>query len=75
MSAESLTAALRGLGVECAVETEGTLAVLVPAGDIALLEGEEGRRAVLALLSAHGFTHVALELFDDAGDGAPLPRD
>jgi hypothetical protein len=74
MSAEGLAAALRDLGVDCAIEARGKLAVLLLAGDAAPLERDEGRRAALALLGAHGFTHLALELFDDAGDGAPLPR-
>ena len=73
MSAEGLAAALRDLGVDCAVEARGKLAVLL-AGDASPLERDDVRQAALALLGPHGFTHLALELLDDAGDGASLPR-
>lgn len=74
MSADSLGAALRALGIPCTVEAQGRLAVLVPDGDVSLLERDDVRRAAVVLLADHGFTHLALELVD-AGGGAALPRD
>jgi serine/threonine protein kinase HipA of HipAB toxin-antitoxin module len=57
--------ALRDLGVRCAVEARGTLAVVIPAVGERALEDTATRRAVLAALRAHGFTHVAVEPADD----------
>jgi hypothetical protein len=74
VSAETLGAALRALGIACSVEAQGRLAVVIPDGDVTLLEQDEVRRAALALLGDHGFTHLALELVD-AGGGATFPRD
>ena len=79
MTAASLEVALRALGVECAVETRGALAVLVArAGAVDALATAATRRAATELAREHGFSHVALELVDDdagAATGAPLPRD
>jgi hypothetical protein len=74
VSADTLGAALRKIGIACSVEAQGKLAVLIPEGDVSVLEQAEVRRAALALLGDHGFTHLALELVD-AGGGAALPRD
>ena len=57
--------ALEAVGVRCAVERRGALAVLTPARGDRALERPEVRREVLAILRAHGFTHAAVELGDD----------
>jgi len=90
MSAASLEADLLAIGIECTVEAHDRLAVLIPARDSAVLRDAQLRRAAIALLPAHGFTHLALELTgsglgigtdarsgSDAGviDGAALHRD
>ena len=90
MSAATLEAGLRALGITCAVEAHERLAVIIPTGDTTMLEDARIRRAAMALLPAHGFTHLALELTvpdlglgeeaghaSDAGaiDGAALHRD
>jgi hypothetical protein len=62
--AQSPEAALRALGVNCTVEARGTLAVLTPARGERGLEEATVRRAVLAALRAHGFTHAAVEPCD-----------
>ena len=82
MSAESgapdaagLERALRAAGVPCVVDAFDRLAVVVPGpGGTALADAELRRRA-LALVAAHGFTHLALELTEDstATARAPLP--
>ena len=59
---------LRMIGVECAVEPRGALAVLTPAPGDRSLERADVRREVLAILRAHGFTHAAVEVAD--GDRA-----
>ena len=84
MSAESLEAALRAEGIDCVVEERERLAVIVPGPRGLDLSSVELRRRALALLPAHGFTHLALELLppperaagtDSAAErGAPLPR-
>lgn len=86
MSAESLEAALRAQGIDCVVEERERLAVIVPGPRGLDLSSAELRRRALALLPAHGFTHLALELLparpperaagtDSAAErGAPLPR-
>jgi hypothetical protein len=65
----SVEAALRALGVRCAVERRGALAVLTPARDDRTLERGEVRRDVLAVLRAHGFTHAAVEVADEDDRG------
>ena len=63
---DSLDAALRGLGVRCTVEERGPLAIVTPAAGERAFERAAVRRRVLCILRAHGFTHAALELADDA---------
>jgi len=90
VSAATLEAGLRALGITCAVEAHERLAVIIPVGDPTMLEDARLRRAAIALLPAHGFTHLALELTgsdlglgEEAGgasdreaiDGAALHRD
>ena len=81
-NATALAAAIAELGVQCALEARGGLALLLPAAEsVATLQAPEVRRAVLALAREHGFTHVAIELPSDrrgAGErdtDAPLLRD
>jgi hypothetical protein len=81
-NASALAAAIGELGVDCALEVRGGLALLLPTEHGALvLQADETRRAVLALAKRHGFTHVAIELPSDRRksstppDDAPLPGD
>jgi hypothetical protein len=81
-NATALAAAIAELGVQCALEARGGLALLLPVAEsVATLQAPEVRRAVLALAREHGFTHVAIELPSDrrgAGErdtDAPLLRD
>lgn len=81
-NATALAADLATLGLQCALEARGGLALLLPqAESVAQLEEDETRRAVVALAKLHGFTHVAIELpserrLSSATDpDAPLPRD
>lgn len=66
--------ALRALGVRCAVEARGNLAVVITAVGERALEDAVTRRAVLAALQAHGFTHVAVEPADDRPATTPDAR-
>ena len=74
MSAEALELSLRALGIECRVEGIERLAVLIPDGAVSVLEDARIRREAAAILRAHGFTHLALEIVDDAPDRATLHR-
>jgi hypothetical protein len=56
---------LRALGVRCTVEARGNLAIVIPAVGERALEDGATRRAVLAALRAHGFTHAAVDPSDD----------
>ena len=77
MSAASLEAALATLGLRCEVEAHEGLAVLLPHDDAgARLQDPAVRHAALAILSEHGFTHLALELeTGEPASRASLPRD
>ena len=75
MTETRLEDALRAHGVDCVVQAHGTLAVIVPSGELARLGEPLRRREVVALCAAHGFTHVALELPADGPDDEALPRD
>ena len=59
--------ALRELGLHCAVEARGNLAIVTPASGERALEDATVRRAVLAALRACGFTHAAVEPSDENG--------
>ena len=74
MSAATLEAALRELGVRCRVEGIDRLAVIAPADADAGQAAIRVRREALRLLPTHGFTHLALELPSES-DRAPLHRD
>jgi hypothetical protein len=67
----SVEAALRALGVRCTVEARGNLAVVIPAPGEHAFEDAGVRRAVLAALRAHGFTHAAVEPCDEPDPGTP----
>ena len=74
--AAGLERALRAAGVSCVVDAFDRLAVLVPGPGGCALTGDAALRGrALALLAAHGFTHLALELTGDpsAASRAPLP--
>ncbi len=75
MSAETLEAALRDLGIECRVEAIDRLAVITPESDEVEQATIRARREMLRLLPAHGFTHLALELRSESADRAPVHRD
>jgi hypothetical protein len=80
-NASALALEIAALGVRCALEARGGLALLLPeTGSVEMLQSSDTRRAVLALARQHGFTHVAIELPSDRrGAGretdAPLLRD
>lgn len=67
----TLARALAAHGVRCRVEARGRLAVLV-AADHAPLGDPATRRRVANLATAHGFTHVALELDPPSDDREAL---
>jgi hypothetical protein len=80
--AAALATAIAKLGVECALEVRGGLALLLPTAEgAAALQRDDTRRAVLALAKEHGFTHVAIELPNERrkastpSTDAPLLRD
>ena len=75
MSAATLEAALRELGIHCRIEAIDRLAVIAPETDDAEQATIRLRREALRLLAAHGFTHLALELPSESADRAPLHRD
>jgi hypothetical protein len=73
--ASALASALAALGLAASVEADGALASIALHGarassDAPLVDAET-RRAIIGAARAHGFTHVALEIADDA----PLRRD
>jgi hypothetical protein len=57
--------ALRALGVRCAVEARGNLAVVIPAVGERALEDAGTRGAILTTLRGYGFTHVAVDPAED----------
>lgn len=61
MSAESLRDALLTIGLDCHVEPQGAVALLVGA-DAQQLADADRRREVTRLARDHGFSTVALEL-------------
>ncbi|MEO7454854.1 MAG: hypothetical protein ABIY52_01235 [Gemmatimonadaceae bacterium] len=72
---QALEGALAERGLVVRVDPRAGLAVLIAdAATMTKLGDAEVRRAALALAREHGFTHVAIEMRDDAGPGAPLPR-
>ncbi len=67
----NLTAALHGLGVHCAVEARGSLALLTPDGGqqavSGSITGSAERGAILTAAHDSGFINVALELRGEDG--------
>ena len=55
---------LRALGLACAVEARGKLAIVTLAPGERGLEDAGVRRRALGALRAHGFSHVAVEPSD-----------
>ena len=74
MSAAALEERLRAMGIACRVEGAERLAVLIPDGPVTALEDARIRRDAIALVRAHGFTHLALEIVDEAAAGATVHR-
>ena len=81
MSAESLQSALLVTGVRVAVEGRDRLAIITAADPESARAVANARSKVVMLASAHGFSHVALEVAATprAGDServdAALPGD
>lgn len=75
MSAEGLRQALAALGIECTVEARDKLAVIISPAGGTRLDDVAVRRAALALIRDHGFTHLALEIPDGPNDHAAVSRD
>ena len=75
-NAVALAAAIAELGIDCALEARGGLALLLPTPEgVAALQVDESRRAVLALAKEHGFTHVAIELPSERRKSSTPPTD
>jgi hypothetical protein len=75
-NAVALAAAIAKLGIECALEVRGGLALLLPTVEgVTALQADENRRAVLSLAKEHGFTHVAIELPGDRRRSSTSPTD
>lgn len=72
MSAASLERALVDRGVHGVVEARGPLAVLTLDPEQRI--DDDLRASLVELAPTHGFTHIALELADDADDRAALHR-
>ena len=72
----ALAAAIAKLGIDCALEVRGGLALLLPTPEgVAALQADENRRAVLSLAREHGFTHVAIELPHERRRSSTPPTD
>jgi hypothetical protein len=75
-NAVALAAAIAKLGIECALEVRGGLALLMPMQDSVISLQDDGTRsAVLALVKEHGFTHVAIELPSERRKPSTPPTD
>lgn len=75
MSADGLQRALRALGIDCTVEARDKLAIIVPGASARDFSEMALRRAAIALLAEHGFTHLAVEIPDTPAGDAALSRD
>jgi hypothetical protein len=77
VNAAALERALAAVGLPGTVEVRGSMALLVlsdeAAAHLALVDAQL-RHSALHLAAEHGFTHLALELFDH-DDRAPVHRD
>jgi hypothetical protein len=74
MNVETLERALAKIGLHGIVEVRGSLAVLRMEGDAGLADDELRSLAVDAA-ERNGFTHLALEVVDDADRRAAVHRD
>jgi len=74
MNVESLERALAEIGLHGIVEVRGSMAVLRMEGDAGLADDELRSLAVDAA-ERNGFTHLALEVVDDAERRAAVHRD
>jgi hypothetical protein len=74
MNVENLERALAQIGLHGIVEVRGSLAVLRMEGDAGLADDELRSLAVDAA-ERNGFTHLALEVVDDAERRAAVHRD
>jgi hypothetical protein len=74
MNVENLERALAEIGLHGIVEVRGSLAVLRMEGDAGLTDDELRSLAVDAA-ERNGFTHLALEVVDDADRRAAVHRD
>jgi hypothetical protein len=74
MNVENLERALAEIGLHGIVEVRGSMAVLRMDGDAGLADDELRSRAVDAA-ERNGFTHLALEVVDDAERRAAVHRD
>lgn len=74
MNVENLERALAEIGLHGIVEVRGSLAVLRMEGDAGLADDELRSLAVDAA-ERNGFTHLALEVADDADRRAAVHRD
>jgi hypothetical protein len=75
VSADGLERALRAIGIECSVEARDRLAIIIPKTRAGDFSEPSLRRAAIALLAEHGFSHLALEIPESPGGDAPLSRD
>ena len=75
MSAEALRSSLAGAGIAAEVEARERLAVIRASGSAASRAIVAQRARVITLASAHGFSHVALEIGPAAKRDAALPGD
>ena len=71
---DSLVSALAALLPGARVETRGALAIVTLRDAASLIDAALRERA-LAFAQEHGVSHLAVEIADDAGDAAHLPRD
>jgi hypothetical protein len=74
MNVEDLERALAQIGLHGIVEVRGSMAVLRMDGDAGLAD-EELRSLALDAAERNGFTHLALEVVDDAERRAAVHRD
>ena len=75
MSADGLERALRAIGIECSVEARDRLAIIIPKAPTRDFSEPSLRRAAIALLPEHGFSHLALEIPETSDGDATLSRD
>jgi hypothetical protein len=74
MNVEDLERALAQIGLHGIVEVRGSMAVLRMDGDAGLAD-EELRSLAVDAAERNGFTHLALEVVDDAERRAAVHRD